>query len=82
MSRIEREKTKYDFLLHRGVDIDNMEKSEEGGSTEKEGPIFGDPKEYENMSDEEKTELTNKMKQKLSGLTGMLKSVGSVNRNA
>jgi len=67
MSEVEEEKFKADALLFRGVNLDD----EKAKSKPEETFVFKDPEEYNHLSDEEKAKVTEKMKEKLKGLSEM-----------
>jgi len=50
----------------QGIDIDKVLKGKDQSSEE----LFGDPESYKNMSEEERKELTEKMKKRVASLMG------------
>lgn len=54
---------KFSAILH-GADPKDLEGKEMPSVTQKDNLLFGDPKDYENMSDEKRKEISDKMKSK------------------
>jgi len=61
---------KFSAILH-GADPKELEDKEMPSSTKKDNLIFGDPAEYEKMSEEDKKKLSDKMRSKFFAWAGV-----------
>ena len=64
---------KFSAILH-GADPKDLEGKELSPSVAQENLLFGDPKDYEKMSEEDKKDLSDKMKKKFMSWAGVRKN--------
>lgn len=78
MAEIEHEEIRLKVLLACGKDIGSSEKDRKNQSPSSSELLFKDPSEWEHLSEEEKKDLTERMKKKFSNLPTLAGSLGNI----